>query len=105
MIRLVSATGSFARSMVPLKAMPVIPVSMMEGISSKVIPPMATMGTAFNELSNTRALTSRTVISMYPFFKKHRDDLFELFNMVKTGGVKSLLSVRGGTLINNLRKG
>ena len=36
MIRLVSATGSFARSMVPLKAMPVIPVSMMEGISSKV---------------------------------------------------------------------
>lgn len=25
--------------------------------------------TAFNELSNTRALTSRTVISMYPFFK------------------------------------
>ena len=39
MIRLVSATGSFARSMVPLKAMPVIPVSMMEGISSKVIPP------------------------------------------------------------------
>ena len=55
--------------------------------------------------SNTRALTSRTVISMYPFFKKHRDDLFELFNMVKTGGVKSLLSVRGGTLINNLRKG
>ena len=44
MIRLVSATGSFARSMVPLKAMSVIPVSMMEGISSKVIPPMATMG-------------------------------------------------------------
>lgn len=38
-------------------------------------------------------------------FQKHRDDLFELFNMVKTGGVKSLLSVRGGTLINNLRKG
>lgn len=25
--------------------------------------------TAFNELSNTRALTSRTVISMYPFSK------------------------------------
>lgn len=25
--------------------------------------------TAFNELSNTRALTSRTIISMYPFLK------------------------------------
>lgn len=60
--------------------------------------------TAFNELSNTRALTSRTIVSMYPFFKKHRDELFELFNMIKSGGVKSLLSVRGGTLINNLRK-
>ena len=58
--------------------------------------------TAFNELSNTRALTSRTIISMYPFFKKHR---VELFGMIKNGGVKSLLSVRGGTLINNLRKG
>lgn len=28
-----------------------------------------------------------------------------IMGMVKTGGVKSLLSVRGGTLINNLRKG
>lgn len=61
--------------------------------------------TAFNELSNTRALTSRMIISMYPFFQKNRASLFELFNMIKTGGVKSLLSVKGGTLINNLRKG
>ena len=59
--------------------------------------------TAFNELSNTRALTSRTVISMYPFFKKHRYDLFELFKARVLDN--SLLSVRGGTLINNLRKG
>lgn len=60
---------------------------------------------AFNELSNARALNSRSIISMYPFFKRHRSELFELFNMIKTGGIKSLLSVRGGTLINNLRKG
>lgn len=60
---------------------------------------------ALNELSNSRLLTSRNIISMYPFFSKHKNELFELFNMVKTGGIKSLLSVRGGTLINNLRKG
>lgn len=61
--------------------------------------------TAFNELSNTRALTSRSIISMYPFFQKNRDSLMELFRMIKEGGIKSLLSVRGGTLINNIRKG
>lgn len=61
--------------------------------------------TALNELSNTRVLTSRNIISMYPFFKKHQSELIELFGMIKSGGIKSLLSVRGGTLINNLRKG
>lgn len=60
---------------------------------------------ALKELSNARLLTSRNIISMYPFFKKHKGELFELFEMVKTGGVKSLFSIRGGTLINNLRKG
>lgn len=60
---------------------------------------------AFNELSSTRALTSRTIISMYPFFQRNKSSLFELFNMIKEGGVKSLLSIKGGTLINNLRKG
>lgn len=61
--------------------------------------------TAFNELSNTRALTSRSIISMYPFFQKNRESLMELFRMIKDGGIKSLLSMRGGTLINNIRKG
>lgn len=60
---------------------------------------------ALNELSNSRILTSRKIISMYPFWKKHQSELVELFNMIKTGGIKSLLSVRGGALINNLRKG
>lgn len=60
---------------------------------------------ALNDLSNSRILTSRNIISMYPFFKKHQNELFELFNMVRSGGVKSLLSMKGGTLINKLRKG
>lgn len=59
---------------------------------------------ALNDLSNSRVLTSRNIISMYPFFKKHQHELAELFNMIRTGGIKALLSVRGGTLINNLRK-
>lgn len=61
--------------------------------------------TALKELSTAYAITSRNIISMYPFFKKHQSELIELFGMIKTGGIKSLLSVRGGTLINNLRKG
>lgn len=60
---------------------------------------------ALNELSNARVLTSRNIISMYPFFKKHQRELVELFKMVRDGGVKALVSVKGGALINNLRKG
>lgn len=60
---------------------------------------------ALNELSNARVLTSRNIISMYPFFKKHQAELVELFNMIKVGGIKSLFSLRGGMLMNNLRKG
>ena len=44
MIRLVSSMGLSARRIVPLRAIPVTPVAMIEGISSKVMPPMATMG-------------------------------------------------------------
>lgn len=44
MILLVSSTGFSARRMVPLRAMPVTPVCRMAGMSSRVIPPMATMG-------------------------------------------------------------
>ena len=61
--------------------------------------------TALKELSTTYAITSRSIISMYPFFNKHRAELSELFSMIKKGGVGSLLSMRGGMLINNLRKG
>lgn len=59
----------------------------------------------FNELSNAKVVTSRNIISMYPFFQRNKASLFELFNMIREGGVKSLLSIKGGTLINNLRKG
>lgn len=59
---------------------------------------------AFNELSNARALTSRNIISMYPFFKKHQHELVELFNMVKAGGMRSLMSVKGGMLLSKLSK-
>lgn len=61
--------------------------------------------TALKELSTAYAITSRNIISMYPFFKRHQAELVELFGMIKSGGIKSLLSVRGGTLINNLRRG
>lgn len=43
-IFLVSSTGFSARRMVPLRAMPVTPVCRMAGMSSRVMPPMATMG-------------------------------------------------------------
>ena len=42
----VSAAGSSARRIVPESAIPFTPVSSMAGISSQVIPPMATTGSS-----------------------------------------------------------
>ena len=44
MISWVSDAGSLALRMLPLRAMPLTPVFMMSGISSLVMPPMATIG-------------------------------------------------------------
>ena len=44
MMSWVSAAGSLALRMQPLRAMPLTPVFMISGISSLVMPPMATIG-------------------------------------------------------------
>lgn len=54
------------------------------------------------EISNERIITGRQVVSVAPIVRNNRRELAEIFNMVKTGGVKSLLSVRGGMLASNL---
>lgn len=56
------------------------------------------------EISNERIITGRQVVSVAPIVRNNRKELAEIFNMVKTGGVKSLLSVRGGMLITKLTK-
>lgn len=56
------------------------------------------------EISNERIITGRQVVSVAPIVRNNRRELAEIFNMVKTGGVKSLLSVRGGMLITKLTK-
>lgn len=56
------------------------------------------------EISNERIITGRQVVSVAPIVRNNRRELAEIFNMVKTGGVKSLISVRGGMLITKLTK-
>lgn len=56
-----------------------------------------------NDISNMRAFRASDVIRMRPMFERHRDDLIKLFRMIKQGGVKSLLSIQGGMLLNRLK--
>lgn len=56
------------------------------------------------EVSNERILTGRQVVSVAPMIRRNKDDLAELFSMIKNGGVKSLMSIRGGTLISRITK-
>lgn len=54
------------------------------------------------EISNERVFSGRQVVSIAPLVRKNKKELAELFNMIKTGGVKSLMSVKGGMLLNKL---
>lgn len=58
----------------------------------------------FNELSNARFLDGKDLLNMMPAFDRNRDDLMLLFQMIKVGGVKSLMSVKGGSLIAKLAR-
>lgn len=56
------------------------------------------------EVSNERILTGRQVVSVAPMIRRNKEDLAELFSMIKNGGVKSLMSINGGTLISRISK-
>ena len=57
------------------------------------------------DVSNMRIVSGRQIQQIYPFYQKHKGEINELFNMVSTGGVKSLMSMRGAGLIAKLSKG
>lgn len=56
------------------------------------------------EVSNERILAGRQVVSIAPMIRRNKEDLAELFSMIKNGGVKSLMSIKGGTLISRISK-
>lgn len=59
---------------------------------------------AMNEVSNMRMLSGDNIQSMFPFFKQHKNDLMQLFTMIKNGGIKSLFSLQGASIIKSLTK-
>lgn len=59
---------------------------------------------AFNELSEMRMFRGADVVQMHPMLRAHSADFTQLFNMVTHGGIKSLLTLKGGMLIKRLTK-
>lgn len=57
-----------------------------------------------NELSNTRVLTAGTLIKAYPIYQARQNEIRTLFNLVKTSGLKGLLSVQGATLLAKMAR-
>lgn len=57
-----------------------------------------------NEISNMRVLKGSDIVSMIPVFNRNKEDLLQLFQMVKQGGAKSLLSVKGASILAKLAK-
>ena len=58
-----------------------------------------------NDVSSMRFLQGNRIIGMYPYFKRHEGELYQLFNLVGERGVKALLSGQGISLVTKLAKG
>lgn len=56
------------------------------------------------EISNERILTGRQIVSVAPIVRKNKSEIAQLFTMIKDGGIKSLMSVKGGMLISKMSK-
>lgn len=56
------------------------------------------------EISNERILTGRQIVSVAPIVQKNKSEIAQLFTMIKEGGIKSLMSVKGGMLISKMSK-
>lgn len=57
-----------------------------------------------NELSCMRLFDGRKMLAAYPFYKRYEGEITELFNMVAAGGMKSLMSLRGASLLSKFTK-
>lgn len=55
-------------------------------------------------ISNERILTGRQIVSVAPIVRKNKSEIAQLFTMIKEGGIKSLMSVKGGMLISKMSK-
>lgn len=56
------------------------------------------------EVSNMGLFSGEKIISAYPYFRAHRNDLTQLFGLISKGGVKSLMSGQGISLVTKLAK-
>lgn len=61
-----------------------------------------TIQNELNQLSNSRVLTGKKIMSMLPYYKSHRTLLNELFKLVSQGGIKAVLSMKGAQLMSKL---
>ena len=57
-----------------------------------------------NEISGMRLLNGTRIEGMYPYFREHQGDLYQLFDMVSKNGIKSLMSGQGISVITKLAR-
>lgn len=57
-----------------------------------------------NQISNARLLNGRQLVNMAPVVQRNQQDIAELFNMIRQGGIKAIMSVKGGLIISRISK-
>jgi hypothetical protein len=57
-----------------------------------------------NEVSNMRMLSAAQLLRAYPYFRERQGSITRLFRLISSGGVRSVLSAEGISLITRLAK-
>ena len=58
----------------------------------------------FAEISGMELFDGNKIEDVYPYIRSHQGELMDLFNLVSKGGVKSLMSGQGISLVTKLAR-
>lgn len=58
-----------------------------------------------NDISSLKILSGKRILGVYPYFRKHEGEIYQLLTMVGNNGLKGLLSAQGIGIMTKLARG
>lgn len=58
-----------------------------------------------NDISSMKILSGRQILGVYPYFRRHEGEIYQLLTMVSNNGLKGLMSGQGIGILTKLARG